>query len=66
LPFGAFVSGYVIVAGLDHVERCDWWDGFISPHMFGLYKPLYEMLCRRKLKDHYEASLYMRQGIRRL
>jgi uncharacterized RDD family membrane protein YckC len=66
LPFKSFFSGYIVLAPLDQIEACDWWDGYISPRMFGLYKPFYEMLCRRKLKDHKEANQYMQQGIQRL
>jgi uncharacterized RDD family membrane protein YckC len=66
LPFKAYFSGYIILAPLDQIEKCDWWEGYISPRMFGLYKPLYEMLCERKLKDHREANQYMQQGIQNL
>ena len=66
LPFKAYFSGYIIMAPLDQIEKCDWWDVFISPRMLGLYKPFYEMLCQRKLKDHQEANRYMQQGIQRL
>jgi len=66
LPFKAFFCGYIILAPLEQIEACDWWDGYISPRMFGLYKPFYEMLCQRKLKDHKEANQYMQQGIQRL
>jgi len=66
LPFKAFFSGYINLAPIEQIEQCDWWEGFISPRMFGLYKPFYEMLCQRKLKDHREANRYMQQGTRRL
>jgi uncharacterized RDD family membrane protein YckC len=66
LPFKAYFSGYILLAPLDQIEACDWWDGYISPRMLGLYKPFYEMLCQRKLKDHREANRYMQQGIQNL
>jgi hypothetical protein len=66
LPFKAYFSGYIILAPLDQIEVCEWWDGYISSRMFGLYKPFYEMLCERKLKDHQEANQYMQQGIQNL
>ena len=66
LPLREYVCGYVVVAPLERIESCEWWDDFITPRMFGLYKPYYEKLCRRALKNHREANLYMREGVHRM
>jgi uncharacterized RDD family membrane protein YckC len=66
LPLGRYGCGYVVVAPLNKIESCQWWDGFITPRMFGLYRPFYEALCERSLKDHEEANLHMREGVHRI
>ncbi len=66
LPMRDYVTGYIVLAPTDMIESCEWWDGFITPRMFGLYKPYYEILCERALKDHEEANQYMRQGVHRM
>lgn len=66
LPLKAFFTGYIVVAPLEEVVPCAWWKSYINRRMFGLYKPFYEKLCERKLRDYQEANRYMEEGVHRL
>jgi uncharacterized RDD family membrane protein YckC len=66
LPFEAFFTGYIVVAPLEEIIPCPWWKDYINRRMFGLYKPFYEKLCERKLRDYKEANRYMEEGVHRL
>lgn len=65
LPLEAFFSGYIVVAPLQETYPCLWWKTYITPRMFGLYKPFYEKLCERKLENHKEANIHMNEGSHR-
>jgi len=65
LPLEAFFAGYVMVAPLEETYPCSWWRNYINRRMFGLYKPFYEELCERKLRDYKEANIYMEEGVHR-
>ena len=65
LPLEAFFSGYIVVTPLQEIYSCLWWKNYINRRMFGLYKPFYEKLCERKLRDYKEANIYMGEGVHR-
>jgi len=64
--FADVVRVYVILAPMGALQPCDSLEGFVSQPMFGRNRPFYEMLCRRDLADHNEASRHLSKGINRL
>ena len=57
--FGDLAQGYILLAPVDQLQRDTWWQGYITPKMFGRYRPFLEMVTERPLADHRNAEKHI-------
>jgi len=57
--WGDRARGYIFLVPADQLEPDTWWQGYITPRMFGRYRPFLEMVTQRSLADHRDAEKHI-------
>ncbi len=60
--FGDLAQGYILLAPADQLEQDTWWQGYITPRVFGRHRPFLEQVTQRPLADHRDAEEHIHRA----
>lgn len=58
IVYGDLAQGMIFLKPFKDLQHCTWTKGYISNEMFMKYKPLYEIMARRKFANAAEVDRY--------
>ncbi|MGZ3999724.1 MAG: RDD family protein [Mucilaginibacter sp.] len=61
IDYGDLAQGLIFLKPFKDLKHCTWTKGYISNEMFMKYKPLYEVMAKRKFSNAAEVDNYFRE-----
>ena len=56
ISYGDIAQGLIFLKPLNKTTKCTWLKGYVSDEMFMNYKPMYELIFKRKFKNATELN----------
>jgi|GEM_PF-6329769 len=62
IVYGDLVEGLIFLKPFKDLQHCTWTKGYISDKMFMQYKPLYEVIAKRRFANSGDVNRYFMES----